>query len=106
MEDVRLIVGYAIWVVIVLLTLGFFSYFSKKRRNLGSLAFLVLFPTWVITAILHGIELKYFENSNDLFSLRGFTMLLVDTFIMLIVFGGITFTLKYLKYKKAKIGIS
>jgi hypothetical protein len=42
--------GYAIWVIIVGLALGFFTYFSKKHSKLGGLLFLVLLPTWIITA--------------------------------------------------------
>lgn len=103
MEDTRLMIGYAIWVIIVGLVLGFFSYFSKKHKNLGSLLFFVFIPTWTIIAIIKGIELQYFENSNELLSLRGFIMLLVETLPMLILIGGITFTIKYLKFKKTTL---
>lgn len=102
MEDTRLLIGYAIWVIIVGLVLGFFSYFSKKNKKLGGLLFFVLVPTWVITAIIKGVEYKYFENSNELFSARGFTMLLAEMLPMLILIGGITFMIKYLKFRKNK----
>ena len=100
MEDTRLMIGYAIWVIIVGLVLGFFSYFSKKNKKLGGLLFFVLVPTWVLTTIIKGLEYKYFENSNELFTARGFAMLLAETLPMLILIGGITFTIKYLKFKK------
>jgi hypothetical protein len=103
MEDTRLMVGYAIWVIIVGLVLGFFSYFSKKNKKLGILLFFVMMPTWIITAIIKGLEYKYFENSNELFSARGFTMLLTEALPMIILIGGITFTLKYLKFRKSRI---
>lgn len=103
MEDTRLIIGYAIWVIIIGLVLGFFSYFSKKNKKLGSLLFFVMVPTWIITAIIKGVEYKYFENSNELFSARGFIMLLTESLPMIILIGGITFTLKYLKFRKTKI---
>jgi hypothetical protein len=102
MEDTRLMIGYAIWVIIVGLVLGFFSYFSKKNKKLGSLLFFVMVPTWIIAAIIKGVENKYFENSDELFSARGFTMLLSDTLPMIILIGGITFTIKYLKFRKNK----
>jgi hypothetical protein len=102
MDDTRLMIGYAIWVIIISLTLGFFTYFSKKYSKLGSLLFLVLLPTWIITALIKGIESMYFDNSNDLFSARGFTMLLAETLPMLILIGGITFAIKYLKFRKNK----
>jgi hypothetical protein len=102
MDDTRLMIGYAIWVIIIGLTLGFFSYFSKKHSKLGSLLFWVLIPTWLITAIIKGIESMYFENTNDLFSVMGVVGLLAETLPMLILIGGITFTIKYLKFKKNK----
>lgn len=100
MEDTRLMIGYAIWVIIVGLVLGFFSYFSKKNKKFGGLLFFVLVPTWVLTTIIKGLEYIYFENSNELFTARGFAMLLAETLPMLILIGGITFTIKYLKFKK------
>ncbi|HBL76014.1 MAG: hypothetical protein A2W90_11395 [Bacteroidetes bacterium GWF2_42_66] len=103
MEDTRLMIGYAIWVIIVGLTLGFFAYFSKKYKKLGSLLFLVFIPTWIITALIKGIESMYFENSNDFFSFFGIVGLLAETLPMMILIGGITFTLKYLKFRKTKI---
>lgn len=103
MEDTKLMIGYAIWVIIIGLVLGLFSYFSKKNKNLGSLLFFVMVPTWMITAIIKGVEYEYFENSNKLFSGRGFSMLLVETLPMLIIIGGITFSIKYLKFRKNKI---
>lgn len=45
----------------------------------------------------------YFDNSGDLFSVLGFVGLLAETLPMLILIGGITFTLKYLKFRKTKI---
>ena len=103
MEDTKLAIGYAIWVIIIGLVLGLFSYFSKKNKNLGSLLFLVMVPTWVITAIIKGVEYKYLENSDKLFSAWGFAMLLAETLPMLILIGGITFSIKYLKFRKNKI---
>jgi ABC-type spermidine/putrescine transport system permease subunit I len=103
MDDTRLMIGYAIWVIIIGLTLGFFTYFSKKHSKLGSLLFLVMLPTWIITALIKGIESMYFDNSNDLLSGFGIVGLLAETLPMLILIGGITLTLKYLKFRKTKI---
>lgn len=100
MDDTRLMIGYAIWVIIVVLVIIFFAHFSKRTHKLGSLLFFALVPTWIITTIIKGVEYKYFENSNELFSIRGFTMLLAETLPLLILFGGITFTIKYLKLRK------
>ena len=100
MEDMRMTIGYVFWIVIVALTLGLFSYFSKKYKNLGSLLFFVLVPTWAIVAIMKGLEVSYYDSSKDLEFLKGFGLLLADTLPMLIVVGGITFTLRYLKFRK------
>jgi uncharacterized membrane protein YczE len=102
MEDLRLTIGYLIWALVIGLTLGFFSFFSKKNNKLGSLIFLVLLPVWIIAAIALGIEHMYIDDSMELFSIRGFVMLLAESLPLLILFGGITFTIKYLKFKKNK----
>lgn len=100
MEDIRVLIGYIEWVIIIGLTISFFSYFSKKYSKLGSLLPFVLISTWIITAIIKGLEYSYFDNSNELFSFSGFTMLLAETLPMLILIGGITFTIKYLQFQK------
>jgi len=100
MDDTRLAIGYAVWVIIVGLTLGFFSYFSKRHKKFGSLLVFVLIPTWIITAIIKGIEYMYFENSTELLSIMGFILLLAETLPMVVLIGGITFSLKYMKFKK------
>lgn len=100
MEETKQLVDYAIWVIIVGLTLGFFSYFSKLHKSLLKLILTVLIPTWIITALIKGLEYYYFNNSYELFSIREFTMLLAESLPIIIVFGGITFTIKYLKSRK------
>lgn len=102
MDDTRLMIGYITWIIIVGLTLGFFSYFSKKYKKLGSLLFWVLAPTWFITAIIKGIEYLYFDSINDLSSIQGFIGLLVETLPMLVLLGGITFAIKYVKFRKSQ----
>lgn len=102
MDDFRLAIGYAEWIIIIGLTLGFFSYYSKKYKKFGSLFPLVLISTWVIIAIIKGAEYMYFENSFQLLSLRGFVILLAETLPMLILIGGITFGIKYMKFRKNK----
>lgn len=102
MEDNQLMFAYMNCAIIVGLTLVFFAYFSKKHTKLSSLLILVLVPTWLITAIIKGVEMKYFENSNELFSVLGFVGLLAETLPILALFGGITFKVKYHKLKKNK----
>ncbi len=102
MEETRQIIDYAIWVIIVGLTLGFFSYFSKRYQSLGRLIVFVLIPTWIITALVKGLEYLYIDNSYNFLTLWEFSMLLAETLPVLIIFGGITFTVKYLKQKRQK----
>lgn len=102
MEDISVHIAYAEWVIIIGLTLGFFSFFSKKYKKIVSLLPMVLVSTWIIISIVKGLEYLYFDNSNELLSFRGFTMLLAETLPMLILIGGITFGIKYFKFKKKR----
>ena len=100
MDDLPLFIGYIEWVIVIGLTLGFFSYYSKKFKKFGSLFPMVLISVWVIIAIIKGAEYMYFDNSSKLFSLNGFAFLLGETLPMLIFIGGITFGIKYIKFRK------
>jgi len=73
------------------------------HKKFGSLLVFVLIPTWIITTIIKSIEYMYFENSTELISIKGFILLLAETLPMLILIGGITFALKYLKFRKNRI---
>ncbi|MCK4665093.1 MAG: hypothetical protein KAT68_19650 [Bacteroidales bacterium] len=100
MEDIRLLIGYIEWAIIIVLTLGFFSYFSRKYTKVGSLIPLVLVSTWIIIAIIKGLEYLYFDSSSELLSFRGFAMLLAETLPILVLIGGITFAIKYIRFRK------
>lgn len=102
MEDIRLLIEFAIYIFIIGMVIVLFNYFSTKGKKIAGLLLFVIVPTWIVTAIVKGLEYKYFENSNELFTLRGFTLLLAETLPMLFLLGGITFTIKYLKFKKSK----
>ena len=102
MVDQDLLESYAhnaLYGIIVLTTIFLFNFFSKKKLSLGSLIFLVLFPTWFIAATVLGIINRYFDNMY-VFSLREFLGLMAETLAPMLVFWGITFTTKYLKHKK------
>lgn len=103
MDDIRLAISYSECVIIVGLVLGFFSLFSKKHKSIGSLLPLIFIPVWIIIAIVKGMEYMYFGNSPKLFSLLGFIGLLAETLPMMLLVGGITFTVKYLKFRKSKL---
>lgn len=100
MDDLRLLIAFGMYLLIVLLTIGLFSFFSKKYKKLGHLLFLVLIPVWLLIATIKGVELLYFDNSSDLFFLGGFGLLLAETLPILLIFGVITFVVKYMKLKK------
>ena len=100
MDDIRLIIGYTEWVIIIGLTLGFFSYYSRKFNKIGSLFPLVLISVWIVIAIIKGIENMYFDNLFLLFSFKGFILLLAETLPMLILIGGITFGILYFRFRK------
>ena len=103
MDNIRLAISYSECVIIVGLALGFFSLFSKKYKRFGSLLPFIFIPVWLIIGIVKGMEYMYFDNSPKLFSLLGFIGLLAETLPLLILVGGITFSIKYLKFRKSKL---
>ena len=92
--------GYAEWVIIVGVTIGLFNYFSKKYVQLVPLGAVVLLPAWIIVAIIRGLKNVYLGGGYDLTTIKGFTFLLVEVLPMFILFAGITFTLKFIRFKK------
>jgi len=100
MNDITIVIEYVLWIIIIGLTLVFFSYFSKKYKKVGSLMFFVLFPTWIIVAIIKGIEYKYFDLACESSLVLDFSMLLGRTLPSVLLFGGTTFIIKYLRLWK------
>lgn len=104
MVNQELLMGYLEWAIIIILTSGLFSYFSKRYENFFMLFTIVLIPVWLIAAIIKGIEYIIFKNNYySLLSLRGFIGLLAFTLPMLFLFGGITFAIKYRKFRKKNV---
>lgn len=102
MEQTELALGYAEWIITVALTIGIFNYFSKKFKKLASLVGTVLPLTWIILSFTRGLKYIYLHDNYELFSLRGFSMLMAEMLPILLLFGGITFAVKYLKFRKKK----
>lgn len=100
MEQVRTGISYLEWGVIIGLTILLFAFFSLKFQKIGSLLTFVLIPTWIIAAIMKGSENLYFDNANELSSFYGLSMLLAESLPMVLIFGGITFWIKYKRFKK------
>ncbi len=102
METNRSLFVYVLWILVIGLTHFLFLFFSKKTSKLAILIPAVLIPVWIISAIALGIEHLYFDGNSNLFNVREFIFLLAETFGLVLIFGGITFTIKYLKFKKKK----
>ncbi len=100
MSNDELTRGYAQWAIIIGLTIILFPIFSKKYNSLGKLSAFVLIPVWIIAAIIKGVEYLHYKNIYKLLSFDGFLNLLAETLPMVLLFGGITFYLKYRKIKK------
>lgn len=100
MDDTRMLLGYCQWIIIVALTIGLFNYFSKKQNSLIYLLFYCLFPTWLISSVITGLIGLYFDSTYDYFSAIGFIGNMMKTLPHLILIGGITFSIKYLKFKR------
>jgi len=88
-------------VIIVVVTLIFFAIFSKKNLNLKKLIPLVLILVWISISIILGFEYLIFRDSNILFSFDGFISLMKESLPMSLLFGGLTFFIKYRRSLKA-----
>lgn len=91
---------FVIWAVMIALTHFLFTYFSEKYNSLFKLLLLTLFPVWIISSIIQGIQDVYLNKEYFLEGAREISGLFLFTLPSLIVFGGITFTIKYIKFKK------
>jgi len=100
MEDFRPLIQIAEWISVLILTLGLFSYVSKKTQNLGRLLLFVILPVWLIIAISRGFENLYYDNSLEIYYVGGIALLMAETFAILVLFGGIPFFIKYRKLKR------
>lgn len=105
MDDLQLSMEYFKWIIIVGLTLQLFSFFSKKHSSIGQLLILVLGPVWLVIAVIEGLLRIYFESSYILFSFEGFAGLLAHTLPSFVIFGVLTFWIKYYRFKKRENAI-
>lgn len=102
MDNTELIFGYAIWVITVGLTLGFFLHFSKKYKSFGMLFLFVFIPVWIIVSILQGLSELYFNNINMLLP-DEIIFLFIFTLPTVLVFSGIPFVIKFLKLRRSSM---
>ena len=87
-------------IVILSLTIFFFSYFSKKTLKLKKLFPLVMLFVWIGTSIMLGFEYLFFRDSTTLFSFNGIISLLKESLPMSLIFGSLIFLIKYRSFRK------
>lgn len=87
-------------IIIISITVLFFSYFSKKTSELKKLFPLVILSVWISISIVLGVEYFFFRDSSTLFSINGFIGLMKESLPMSLIFGGLIFFLKYRSLRK------
>jgi hypothetical protein len=100
MEEIRNFVAYVEWGIVIGLTILFFAYFSRIHQKFGRLLTFVLIPTWLILTIVKGVENLYFDKVNGFTSFYGFSMLMAESLPLVLIFGGITFGVKFNRFRK------
>jgi hypothetical protein len=96
MEDNHDIVkGLVQLVIIALMTIFFFSLYSKKYIKLYKLLPLVLVSVWLVISVFLGIEYLVFRETNMFLSISNLVSLLKEALPMSIIFGGLMFAFKY-----------
>lgn len=99
-DNQDLLKGVIQLVIIFIVTISFFSYFSKKKIKFKKLFPLVMLLVWISISIILGFEYLFFRDSYMLFSFDGFTSLMKESLPMTLIFGGLTFFLKYRRHRK------
>jgi len=99
-DNQYLVKGIIQLIIIIVVTIFFFSFFSKKNLKLKKLLPLVLLLVWISISIILGFEYLFFRDSYMLFSFDGFTSLMKESLPMSLIFGGLTFFIKYRSNRK------
>jgi len=99
-DNQDLLKGVIQLIIIIVVTIFFFSYFSKKNLKLIKLFTLVMLLVWISISIILGFEYLFFRDSYMLFSFNGFTSLMKESLPMSLIFGGLTFFIKYRSLRK------
>lgn len=100
MQNQTLMYEYLNWATVIFTVIGLFNYYCRIHKSLIRLILLTLIPAWLIAAVIRGFIHLATDGLTLLLSLRGFTILLAETLLVVIIFGGITFFFKYRKFKK------
>ena len=99
-DNQYLLKGIIQLIIIIVVTIFFFSYFSKKNLKLKKLLPLVMLLVWISISIILGFEYLFFRDSYMLFSFDGFLSLMKEALPMSLIFGSLTFFIKYRSLKK------
>ena len=99
-DNQDLLKGVIQLIIIIVVTILFFSYFSKKNLKLKKLLPLVMLLVWISISIILGFEYLFFRDSYMLFSFDGFISLMKEALPMSLIFGGLTFFIKYRSNRK------
>ncbi|MFY0630822.1 MAG: hypothetical protein JXR05_10610 [Flavobacteriaceae bacterium] len=89
-------------IIIVVMTILYFSYFSKKTQDLKKLLPLVVISVWLSVSIILGLEYLFLRDSNAFSSFGGIMSLMKESLPMFLIFGGLAFFIKYRSFKKKK----
>lgn len=89
-------------IIIVALAVFYFSYFSKKTDQLKKLFPLVLLLVWISVSFVLGLEYLFFRDSNVFTSFEAILSLMKESLPMSLIFGGLTFFVKYRSLRKSK----
>lgn len=99
-ENQDILKGIIQLVIIIVVTVLFFSLYSKKLTNLSKLLPLVLISVWISVSIFLGIEYLIFRDANMFIPITEFISLLKEALPMSMIFGGLVFIIKYRKFRK------
>ena len=85
--------------MIVILTIYFFSIFSKKTKSTSKVLIGVFLPVWLIITLVKIVcDIIYLNEFN--ISLVAFIGQLIQNIPQVVIIGGIAFFVQYRKFKK------
>lgn len=100
MENTSPLNEYVMWIIIISLTIFFFNYFVKIYPNFKKLFPSVFVVVWICTTIITACFEYFPSNTIYPFSFTGFAGIMFFRLPATLIIGGITFWIKYNKFKK------
>lgn len=99
-ENQDILKGILQAVFIVLITIFCFSRVSKKHQEFWKLFPIVLVSVWLSVSLFLGVEYYVFRDTNILQS-GGIFSLVKEALPMSLIFGGLTFVIRYKRLKNS-----